>query len=417
MYYYGRNSVEKGYDETGLLMSQLYPSDMVSLVVNSGVIPKAMPVDDKYGKTEYEFNTDGKILIKNDNFRKESNEYDEKGNLIKNTITYREHPEDCYDEYDEIIDGKENEYIEKSYSIENEYDDKNRITKTIDEYSTTEYVYNDNDDTYVSKYIESRKGLCNRSQFSRITKFNKHGELISIDTSGRKTQNVYDDNGNLLEKITTNAIEPSYKCEEYKYDEYGNTIYSRIFNRENLYEYEKFNVDGKDVFRMIKMTSQNVSFEIGFDEYVLKNEEYKTIVENKFNERGQLIQENAPESTVINEFDNDGKLIKSTTTNEWHNGKDVDPTVIVMVNEYGYDENGKLIYNKSYSDDNRTHKYSSVYECKYDEKGRMIEYSNSLNNPSGFKYVYEYNEHGHVSNFTRIQPGVEEIKTYVKYTY
>ena len=38
-------------------------------------------------------------------------------------------------------------------------------------------------------------------------------------------------------------------------------------HRENLYEYEKFNVDGKDVFRMIKMTSQNVSFD---DERSLK---------------------------------------------------------------------------------------------------------------------------------------------------
>ena len=148
--------------------------------------------------------------------------------------------------------------------------------------------------------------------------FEKNGNIAEIRyefefQEGFSYKNIYEDNGNLIERNqykNSGELEVKFK---FKYDDNGNMI-----------QYNQYNKDG----------------------------DLEHIGKNKFDEAGNWIEQNY--------YDNDGEL-----KSNWKNKYDDDGN---MIEQKEFNKNGELESNRKIKYDD---KGNMVYESRYDENGEL----------------------------------------------
>lgn len=167
------------------------------------------------------------------------------------------------------------------------------------------------------------------------------------------TENIYDENGNLVKAITTTVVTPpitkipsvSKSCsvsgKMFKYDAHGNLTeygYYDVFKGESTYEplyYYEYDSNGNMIFVRDSSLGDYTSY--------------------TYNENNQLIKEESPANLTTEYFYDDvGKISKTLTTQKISrtvDGKKKDIVSYTIESIYNYDKKGRLTSKISYNYD------------------------------------------------------------------
>jgi len=323
-------------------VSEIYMSFTASCDKSNNSIKYA--TTDSDGKTEiYEYTYDANgILMKEVNSRSRGEEYD-----------YEYVSEYTYNENGNLI---------------------KKIRKSPDG-NITEYTYNENGNL-IKQVDKSSDGHETVYEYT----YDANGNLIKEVRPLWLVEYTYDENGYLIKKVSEySPFLPDKSITEYTYDENGNLI-KENYDPEGGKNFLEYTYDANN--RLIK----KVRHEDGMED----------IEEHVYDANGILIKEGYKYSSGTEyfteyTFGESGLLIKTKTvyTNE-------DGVKSVRESTYTYDENRNPAIMITKDSDGR----EFVYECTYDQNGRLIKYVEKTSE-GVVEYMVEntYDESGNLLKF------------------
>ncbi|MBE6708835.1 MAG: hypothetical protein E7578_06295 [Ruminococcaceae bacterium] len=341
------------------------------------------------GVTEQVTDKSKTLLHLDSNGEYKFDKYDSEGRLVRH-ITFDSEAESTYsskyeyDDKDRLVKS-----VEGSHICEYTYDDKDNLVKSKIGNETTEYVYDDNG----NPVTETTKG----STYT-ITKEN------TFDENGNKIKCTWEENNGLSKAVTIGET-------DYTYDSDGNLTYEkshsvieeqmhRIENTEEYtYTYEKGNLTLKEGFLEAVNTKTGESKKVE----VYNRFEYEYYDSGKIKTKAEFGERDEPVSKE--EYDEDGKIIRSSIWGDYMN------TGLRIRIETVYDSAGNAIYSTVYTgngtvigydsdikneeiiDGNKVVTFSDGTVATYNADGNEIR--RDYYKPNGNldkRYIYEYKE-------------------------
>lgn len=203
----------------------------------------------------------------------------------------------------------------------------------------------------------------------------KNGDTVTI------YDYVYNKNENLIQIKESDPYDNSYRVTNYSYNEYRNNLQSKIIyysDSPEAFSYEYYIYDKKDFFKIIEINSYN-------------NEGAQSGIKFIYDKKGKIIKK-VRKDFLVYEYFNDGsstcyqgdfakeKILQENFYNEkeylteiWkyrNNPKDENQVELgSKIKNYFY--NNGLLKRKIFTTESDT--ITSLYEYKYDSKGRIIE--------------------------------------------
>lgn len=314
-----------------------------------------------------------------------------------------------------------------------------------------EYRNESDVDDMLSRFkIEAKKvieTMYSGEQTTTTYTFDSLGNKLTVitDVNGiiTKTENKFDDNGNMIESSYTNENNETSRS-TYQYDEFDRITKWVRYNVNNSiteadeYEYNANNDIIKHIHTVVYGTKTTVE--------TIFNENYKplkitttvdsdsepTINENSYDDDGNLIKSITTKGDKVlsaGEFVyKNGNLVKEvinnassgTETKETEYDSDNNPVKVtfvdtdgrILVDEYRYDEKGTVIWH--FHTMNNGH--PTIKEYTYDNNGNLLTEKCAYNDKLEYLHEYTYNEDGEIlSEIGKNKDGEIAIK-YV-YTY
>ena len=388
------------YDERGNILS--YTNELNYVVTytysSEDVVYKDSPLTEVVKDTQgnivssvsYEYDEQGNLLKVTDNVENasESYEYNEDGsiNKIETTVYNDTNGADGVSSYEENVeynaDGSVNTASSQAgtinSSVDNTYNSYGYVIRETDEKGNkTEYWYDGYGRT-VCKTTTSAQG-----KITTVTsEYNANGSLIkSIDEAGRITEYAYDNCNRVIKEIYMAGSEVRIHTTTYGYESVGihnGTGTDDIYN--NAYVVTVYNTQGEIDSKTYTYSQERTIRELKDGIYCDYTYDSQGNVYTAY--MGGIEEDNAAGGKLeVYTYDENGNIIATLTNPVYENGTfAVGEATVVNINEY--DENGNLI--------KETDPNGNSIQYEYDPQGRIIKVTLNDGTEGGITNLYEY---------------------------